>query len=404
MTQFEMKKIFSKQINKIVLLVLAVIVVLGSFLTIRDVTYLVDENTKVSGRTAARYLREEKNKWKGELTEEVLEKVVKENARINDESPSADAGYVQKQGISDIQDMISCGFSEAGNYDYYRIDNLSPKEAAGLYQQRVARLREELSGSVAGKESNFSQKEKEFLIQKYESLETPLYYEYADGWKALLDSQYMPTLMIITIVLIGFLVSGIFSDEFQLQADSIFFSTRLGRSGAVHAKIKAGFLTITICYWAVMLLFSLIVLSVLGFEGAGCMVQTGSVNWESIYNITYFQDWLFTLTGGYIAHLFILMLAMFVSVKSRSTVMAVTIPFALSCAPMFLGRVSWLTSIMNFFPDILLRLNKFLDVYLVCEIGGRVFGLFPVLILLYFLLSVALAPALYYSYGRVEVK
>ena len=110
------------------------------------------------------------------------------------------------------------------------------------------------------------------------------------------------------------------------------------------------------------------------------------------------------MCGGYVANLFILMLAMLISAKTRSTVVAITIPFALSCAPMFLGRVSMLTELMNLFPDMLLRISKFLDVFLVCEIGGKVFGLYFVLIPVYLLLSLMLTPVLYYGYRKSEVK
>lgn len=329
MLRFELKKIFLKRVNQIVLLVLLSIVLMGSFLAIRDVRGYKENGTKISGLSAARQLRKEKNKWQGKLTKEVIQQAVAENQAVN------------------------------------------------------ARAH--------------------FLIHQFENLKTPLYYEYMEGWKALLDSQYLPTLMIITIVIIGFLISGIFSDEFQLKADSIFFSTKLGRNSAVGAKIKAGILAVTTVYWSVMLLFTVIVLGVLGFDGAGCMIQAGG-NWYSMYNITYFQDWLLTMCGGYVAHLFILMLAMLISAKTRSTVVAITIPFALSCAPMFLGRVSVLKELMNFFPDMLLRISKFLDVFLVCEIGGKVFGLYLVLIPVYLLLSLILTPVLYYGYRKSEVR
>ena len=218
-----------------------------------------------------------------------------------------------------------------------------------------------------------------------------------------MDSQYLSTLMTITIVIIGFLVSGIFSDEFRFKADSIFFSAKLGRNKAIGAKIKAGLVAITVVYWSAMLLFSAIILLALGFGGAGRMIQTGR-NFSSIYNITYFQFWLFTLLGGYIGTLFILMLAMFVSVKSRSAVVAITIPFALSCAPMFLGRIPAMTYIMNLFPDMLLRINWYVEEYLIYEIGGKVFRGYSVLIPIYLVLFLGMVPVLYYGYKRVEVK
>lgn len=58
------------------------------------------------------------------------------------------------------------------------------------------------------------------MIQKYKELKTPFYYEYMDGWAALL--QNISTFILMLALVIGFLVSGIFSDEFQTKADSIF--------------------------------------------------------------------------------------------------------------------------------------------------------------------------------------
>ena len=67
-------------------------------------------------------------------------------------------------------------------------------------------------------------------------------------------------------LVIGFLVSGIFSDEFQSKADSIFFSARFGRSKGISAKVGAGFCITTGFYLMFVFLYTLIVLFVLGAE------------------------------------------------------------------------------------------------------------------------------------------
>ncbi len=403
MVQFELKKIFQKGVNRIVLILLAAVTLAGSCLAIRDVRYYKEDGSLLTGIKAARQLKEEQNKWKGYITEDVLRQVVEENKAANDSSKEADEALYKRQGFEDIRNMINIGFSEVGNYDYYLCDNISPDKAAGLYERRIFRINEEIKASEGKTGNGLSEKEREYLQKQYESLKTPLYYEYAEGWKALMDSQYLSTLMTITIVIIGFFISGIFSDEFRYKADSIFFSARLGRNKAIGAKMKAGFITVTAVYWCTMLLFSAIILFLLGFGGAGRMIQTGR-NFSSIYNLTYFRFWLFTLLGGYIGTLFILMLSMLVSVKSRSAVVAITIPFALSCAPMFLGRIPAMTYIMNLFPDMLLRINWYVEEYLIYEIGGKVFRGYSILIPLYLLLFVLLIPVLYFGYKRVEVK
>lgn len=409
MLLFEVKKVLSKPLNKAALLILAAVLIIGSFLTIRDVQYIDADGNSSTGISAARHLQEEKNQWEGYLTEDVLKRVIQENTAVST-SPEAQSDDIQEnnkatamgQGISDIRELINLAFGEINNYDYYRINSVSEDEVGSLYEQRIASLKNYLNRDDVTEA--FSEDEKEWLINKYESLDTPLYYEYADGWKALLDSQYLPTLMMITVLIIGFLVSGIFSDEFAWKADSIFFSAKLGRGKAVLSKMGAGFLITTVLYWSVVLLFGLIVLAVLGFGGGECAVQTGLSNWNSIYNITYFQDYLLTTFGGYIGSLFIVTLAMLVSAKTHSTVFAITIPFILTCIPPFVGRLEVFARIMTLFPDQLLSINKNLEDFSLYHIGGNIFGGVTVIIPLYLILFCLVFPILFIVYRRTQIK
>lgn len=402
MLNFEIKKILVKPINKIILVILLAALLVGSFLTLRDVTYTTEDGEVLRGITAAKELKSVKNEWKGELTEDVLRQVIEENQKILAETSDPDEAFVKQQGLRDIHEMLNNGFAGFDEWDYYRADSLSPDEAAGIYQLRIEKLKEYLSREEV--KNTFSEKEKEFLISQWENLKTPFHYEYAEGWKALLDSQYLPTLMTLLVVILGALAAGIFSDEYSWKADSIFFSSKLGRNKAVLSKISAGFLITTVLYWASMLLFTVIILGALGVGGANCPVQLGESNWMSIYNWTYLQKYFFVMIGGYIGSMFIIFLAMIVSAITRSTVIAVVIPFALSCAPMFLGRITVLSRIVSFFPDMLLRICTFHDEFLLCEIGGKVMGVFTFLIPLYLVLCITIVPILYSVYKKAEIK
>lgn len=406
---FEIKKVFSKPINKVALLILLAVLVVGSFLTIRDVKYVTEDGTTISGVAAAHYLKEERNKWAGDITENVLIDVIRENQAVqssggaqSENERMTDIAYAKTQGISDIKQMITLAFGSFDDYDYYLADRVSADEVGEFYERRVESLREYLYSDEIS--DTYSEEEKAFLLGQYENLETPFYYEYTDGWKALMDSQYMPTLMMILVLVAGFFVAGIFSDEFSLKADSIFFSSRLGRNKAVAAKIGAGVVIVTVIYWTVMLLYSLIVLGALGFDGGVCWIQTGVSNWRSFYNITYFQDWAFTLLGGYVGSLFILTLAMLISAKTRSTVLAITIPFILTCVPPFFGKIAWLSRIMTLFPDQMLRLNKSLEDFSLYQIGGKIFGAMSIIIPVYSILLCFIVPAMYIVYRRTQIK
>ena len=215
----------------------------------------------------------------------------------------------------------------------------------------------------------------------------------------------MPTLIMITVLITGFLVSGIFSGEFQMKSDAILFSSRLGRSRAVLSKIAAGLITTTAVYWAAVLLFSAAVLILLGAGGGGCAIQTGFGYWESFYNITFIQEFLITVLGGYVGTLFIAGASMAVSALSRSTVLAVTVPFILVALPFFIGRIDLLAPVTGLFPDQLLQISAITDdISLVYQVGGTVTGSIPLLFIIYGILFLALMPVLYRIYSRAEIR
>lgn len=124
----------------------------------------------------------------------------------------------------------------------------------------------------------------------------------------------------------AFLVSGIISNEFSWKSDSIFFSTKYGRDRGTRAKIMAGFIVVSVIYFIVISLYSLVVLGCLGSQGGNVMIQTGFWHWKSFYNITYMQLYLLTVVAGYIGTVFCLFLSMLVSAKTHTAVVAVTIP------------------------------------------------------------------------------
>lgn len=386
---------------------LAVSLCIVSYFTIGHVTYVDENGDTTTGIAAASALREEKNKWAGYVTEDVLQKVLEENALINnsEEYLSKDVtennkAYSKKQGFSDIREMINRAFCDFREYNYYRADSVTKEEIRSFYGRRTAVLAAWLNSNE--QENRYSKQEQQFLIAQYEKLETPFYYEYADGWEALLE--YAPSIIMLVVLITGFLVSGIFSDEIQLKADSIFFSAKLGRNKAITAKIKAGFIMVTSIYWIMMVLYSGIVLAVLGTGGAECAIQNGFANWKSFYNITFLQGYLLTVLGGYLGNLFILFLSMLASAKTHSKALAVTIPFILLFIPSFLSGISVLSEILGLLPDQLLQVCTAIKTFNLYQVGTKVIGAVPIIFTIYFLLFCILLPVLYQVYRKTEIK
>lgn len=407
MLRFEIKKVFSKTVNKIALLILVVALLVVSFFAVNSVDYVDENGTSTSGIAAARNLRNDKNQWSGYLTDNVLSEAILKNEEIiaspeylSKDVKENDKAYAKTQGFSDIRTIINKAFCSFNEYDYYRANSVTSDEVRNLYERRIANLTEWLNSDEI--KDNFSKDEKEFLIAQYNELETPFYYEYSDGWKALLE--YAPSIMMLLVLILGFLVSSIFSNEFQLKADSIFFSAKLGRNKAINAKMRAGFLIITAVYWGTMLIYSAVVLGSLGTDGANCMIQTGLGGWKSFYNITCLQDYLLTMAGGYLGSLFILTLSMLVSAKTHSTTLAVTVPFILLFIPSFFSGISVLSKGLGLLPDQLLQVSQAVNLFNLYKIGGKVVGAIPIIMILYFILYCILLPMLYSVYQKAEIK
>lgn len=402
MLRFELKKVFCKFKNRMAVVLLLLILAAVSMLTMNRVEYVDSEGNHISGMMGARSLRAEKQKWKGEITEDVLEAVVRENEVINgspealsDDISEQNKAYARKQGISDIAELINNAFSAWRDYDYFAVDHVSQEEAKSVYERRVTNLKQYLDSG----EETFTDAQKDYLTKQYEDLQTPFYYDYTDGWSALL--QNISTFILVLALIIGFLVSGIFSSEFQTKADAIFFSARLGRNRAVLSKMGAGFLITTFFYFVFVLLYTAVVLAALGADGANCPIQMDM--WRCVYNITFLQAYLLIVAGGYVGTLFAATLSMLASALTRSTATAIIVPFIVLCAFPFLSRVITLPGICSFFPDQLLEIYITLKDFVLVEWCGRIVNVIGILIPAYALACLLLEPILYRVYKKAQV-
>lgn len=403
MLLFEIRKIFSRFKNRFAALLLLIVLGITSILAVNKVEYVDENGNSTTGITAAANLRAVREPWSGYLTEEVLKKAVEENNTVNAsaEANSTDIqeqnkAFAKKQGFEEIRNVINEAYSGWRDYDYYAVDSVSPDEAGTVYERRISQLK----GFLDSGEEYFSEAEKEYLISHFEDLETPFYYESVTGWDVLL--QDISTFILILALFIGFFISGIFSDEFQTKADAIFFSAKFGRSRAAGAKIGAGFLITTVFYVVFIFLYTMIVLGVTGFQGAGCPIQL--TLWRSVYNITYFQAYLLIVGAGYVGTLFAGALAMLCSALTRSTAAAVVVPFIILCAFPFLSRIITLPQICSFFPDQLMEVYLDIKEFDLVEIGGKVMSVATLIIPVYAAVSLLLQPVVYLVYRKSEVR
>ena len=410
MIRYEIKKVFGRAGNRVVLAILAAVLLLNCFFAV-NVTYVDRSGNSQSGIAAARRLRAEKKEWAGMLDEARIRAVIEENVR-NRNSPEArsselrdnEIAYSRGQGYEDIRMLCCRAFSgDYQEFDYYLADRLSPEVAGGFYENRVQLLKNWMADEGTGAAEMLSPSEQGFLAARYEALETPFRYDYHDGWGQLFE--YGPVIMMLLAILLGFLVGGIFSNEFAWRTDAVFFASLHGRGRAVRAKLATGAIIVTLLYWAAMLAFSAFVLLALGADGADCPIQIGGGYWKSFYNLSFGEAWCVILLGGYIGCLFLALLAMMVSAASRSSAAAVLVPVVLIFIPEFLadGRGRLAGKLLGLLPGNLLKLPMVLKQFTLYGIGERIVGSVALLPILYAALAFPLLLLIYRSYRKKQI-
>lgn len=407
MLRFELKKIFGRTGGKIALLILAIGLAVICYSAMLQVSYTDENGDSHTGPAAARELRALKIEWAGPIDAEALTRAINENQRIitsadynSDDIQRQNMAYHESQGYETIRSLIAQTYDGFNEYNYYRLDTLTPDEAGQLYNLRVQNLKEWL----ARPDISFSPAEENFLVSQYEAMETPLYYEYNDGWETLI--YYAPTMVMFLLFVIIFLVSGIFPSEHRLKANALFFSTKLGRGKAVRAKLLSGLVTTTVIYWAAIAVYTIVGLALLGADGAGGAFQL--LKWKAFYNLTIGQAYALSVLGGYVGTLFLALLAMIVSALTRSQVVAVIVPYVLVLAANFANSIlsNWevLPKVLGLLPSQLLQLGQVLADFNLYNIFGHITGSVPLLFLLYSVLSLALIPLLYRIYRKSQVR
>ena len=244
MLKYELKKVLNKRMNRVLLA--------AAMLSFRAVDANGESRT---GLSAARIIVADKNRWQGELTPEVIAKSV-ESRQAGDWQSTSDIIYSTSR-------MLVGEFSDLD--DYEAILSADSAQIASIYDTYHDNLR------VMSEEYGDTPEKQAFLMEQYDKIDTPFTYEAYDSWDTML--MYATTCGLILIIVISFITAGVFAEEFQYKADAVFFSTRYGRSKAVHAKIRAGLIIATVVYGIGIGLLSIISFSVMGISGASTAYQ-----------------------------------------------------------------------------------------------------------------------------------
>lgn len=393
MIRYELKKVFSKSINRILILILVLVAFAFSCLAIWSVTYVDGNGNTHNGVASTRRLSKSKSKYEGVLSPDVIKGVILQDRDIKEQygSEIPDSVYAKgAQEYGDIKDLCVSILCYDKEFDESVLDGLEINDAGRIYEIRKDNIIRGIN------EYGITDAQKQFLEKEFSKTKAPFDYEPADSWKTM--GLYATTYAIVLLMVIAFIAAGIFSEEYEMQADTVFFSTKWGRSKGTKAKIVTGLIVATVIYWLSMALLSLLSFGVMGVSGARSPIQ---IEYSyCIYNLTFAQRYLVILWSGYIGCFLAATIAMFASAKYHSSRMAICFPFVIFIVSPFIGRVLPFKGFFNVTPDQLLNVYNCIRLPLLYQFGECVVTQIPLIIVGYTIIAIIIIPLIYFSFNK----
>ena len=409
--RYELQKVLAKRANQIILFLLVLLVAYTCRTALRQVEWIDDQGNSITGHSAAVNLREANEEWSGVLDQELLEKALAALKEIYSsteiDSKSEESNWIlhnKLQGVQEIADLIGWSFGDEYSTFAEMVADLQPEDLSRFYTNRIENRKAWLyEDESSWGYYNYSAKEKQYILDRYESLETPMEVGYHDGWVQ--ANEQIPTLLKYGIILLSFLLAGIFSDEFFWKTDAVYYNTLHGRTKATIVKIGIGFFIITLVYWLCVGIYSFVVLGSLGTEGANCYIQSHAAYWNTRESMTFLQKYLLTLIAGYLGYVFTGVLVIWISAKTKSPVLAVSISALLILLPSYLWNFysPAMRRIIGVLPDKLLDIGSAIQYLYLYTIGNRVVTGIPIVLTVYPIITVLLVFLCYREYRYKQI-
>ena len=136
MFKYELKKIFSKRINQVLLAAVLVVTIIYSGMAIGSMRYVDEEGQDHTGIEAGRLLAENINQWKGKLTAEKISEVIDDyktiSAKYPDEIPNTEYGKTV-QSYYDIYSFVIGIMTPDSEWNESVVDQLSDEQLQNIY-------------------------------------------------------------------------------------------------------------------------------------------------------------------------------------------------------------------------------------------------------------------------------
>lgn len=331
----EHKKLWRKMSTKIsVFLCFLYLVVFGSILSFQWFSlgtpggYSTGFGNNFDGYSAIRNCQEYARSFAGDMTDETLQKLVRDYQRMNA------AGMEKELGKTDwdiIDIWIRTLYPELKNNDIYKlmIDYVDPEKLTGFYERRQQVIEEflENNNQVGG--------EREYLLKMNEKVNTPLHYEWTQGWSILLGTT-VDAMGTVMAMFIAIALSPLFAGEWHNNTGSLVLTTKNGWEKIALVKIITG-LVFTVELFAIIAVGNIVSqIFFMGTVGWDMPIQT--IKLTAVASMSMLQaeiyEYAFTLLGavGFAG------IVLLISAAVKNNVLALVLSLAVAYAPMMIAQ------------------------------------------------------------------
>ena len=139
MVKYELKRIFTKRLNRLLLVVAVIIGAVMSVFAVTSEWYADSEGINHETPDAIRRLTQDKNQWKGELTGDLIAQIVADRQEIARDYPdeAPDIVYGERiQAYSDITQMVDTILGGDEGYSPGALQGITTDQAKEIYSIR----------------------------------------------------------------------------------------------------------------------------------------------------------------------------------------------------------------------------------------------------------------------------
>ena len=408
--RFECKKLLNRKFTVITIFALMLCVMALSFLIISENTNYNADGSRISGMKAIRVNKASQAISEGKLTKQKLLEAFHQYQKVMNKPSNyegttddlKDEVYVTElQPYDNVLSLLRRNYSPTGRYDYYILSSVSDEMIDQFYEIRHAKIQELVNMDYSY--GNYSQTEKEFILNKDSKIKTPFSYDYADGWGDILQRGFFTVFLLIGLA-VCVIIAPIFAYEYQTGADAVVLSTRFGRKRIIQAKILAGFLVSSGIFFFATAFFMIINFAAYGIQGWNASFQI--LSFTSFYNLTILQVFLRGILLNYLIVMAVMSITILLSSVCKTSFSAVIISALWVFVPLFISSSKSSKAfnyIINLLPAKALDTYTVFSVYDVYSFGQTVISL-PLVILLFstFIVLIAL-PLAHRSFSRHQV-